>query len=85
MTATPHQRLGRARAALDRALAAKADPWRVAELRLAYDAALAEALDGPGPGPARGEGWPEPYGPADAVPLSWVDESGPAPGRGRRS
>ncbi len=81
---TLHQRLNRARHALDRAVARKDDPWRVTELRLAYDAALAEALDGSAP-PAPPGGAPAPYGPAAELPLSWVDESGPAPRRGRAS
>lgn len=41
---TPHERLRRAEAAVAAAVADHADPWRVAELRLRYDRALAEAL-----------------------------------------
>lgn len=54
---SPHENLRRAREALARARDGGADPWRVAELQLRYDAALAVALDSPdvddGDGPPR--------------------------------
>ncbi len=71
-------RLDRARRALARALAAKADPWRVTELRQAYDDALSAALDAQGRGGSVGGlgEYPDPASPAEELPLAWVDESG---------
>lgn len=71
-----YQALERAREALAKARAsARTDPWRLAELQLRHDEALARALDAPdgGDGPAAA---PAPRGPVEPFPLDWVDESG---------
>ncbi len=45
MARRPHANLERARAQVEAARARGADPWRIQELMLAYDRALAAALD----------------------------------------
>ncbi len=75
---TPHAVLARAAEALAKAVDAKADPWRVQELRLRYDQALEAALDGD----PDGAGYGEPARTAaPALPLAWLDESVPARAR----
>jgi hypothetical protein len=71
--------LTRAREALVRArTSTKTDPWRVAELQLRYDEALAAALDaGAVDAPAPRGGPPAPRRPEPAAPLARLDESVP--------
>jgi hypothetical protein len=68
-------RLLRAREALAKARARGEDPWRLAELQDAHDR-LAEAAADAGPEPELQHVVPSPRRPVEAVPLSWVDESG---------
>lgn len=71
-----YQTLERAREALARARAsAKTDPWRLAELQLRHDEALARALDAADDGDVQAAA-PGPRGPVEPFPLYWVDESG---------
>lgn len=71
---TAHERLQRAREYLARARASSADPWRIEELRLRYEDALAAAMADPDE-PVSDDA-PSPRRRADPVPLAWVDESG---------
>lgn len=79
---TPHAVLARAAEALAKAVDAKADPWRVAELRLKYDAALESALADESVDAGRGLQLDTVARAAvPALPLAWLDESVPARAR----
>lgn len=71
---TIFDRLLCARAALDRAVASGADPWRVAELRQRHDYLAEAAADAPDV--LASASAPAPRGRAAELPLEWVDESG---------